>query len=363
MSFHGSYRTEDVEFLLKPIPVMMIDSTIEKEYLIQSGKRHYSEMLTPEKLPSQQYRELFYQAHEMNSERMAQDCLVLAKLIQQHVGNRPTLVSLARAGTPVGAIIGYLLRFLTGEPILHYSVSIIRDRGIDANALDTIIARGTNQESIVFIDGWTGKGVISAELTRAVTRYNLERGTHIRPNLYVLADLAGKAHCAASADDYLIPSSILNATISGLVSRSILNDAIGPQDFHGCVHFTEFADHDLSIWFVDELVRIAQRLHIKGNAMNTGSIDKNEVSMSSDRFISEEMAHYGICDRNLIKPGIGEATRVLLRRQPERLIVRNLKLPCVQHLIALALERNVLIEERPSLRLNAVSLIRSAFNA
>jgi hypothetical protein len=183
MSFHGSYRLEDVEFLLKPIPMTMIESTLEKERLIQSGARHYSEMLSPEKLPSERYRLLFIEAHELNRDRMARDCLVLAQLIREKVGEKPTLVSLARAGTPVGAILGHLLRLLTGNAIAHYSVSIIRDRGIDHNALDTILGRGAAPESIVFIDGWTGKGVITAELSKAVASYNVDRNTCIRPDL------------------------------------------------------------------------------------------------------------------------------------------------------------------------------------
>lgn len=364
MSFHGSYRSRDVEFLLKPISMTMIEDPREKERLIQSGARHYSEMLSPERLPSERYRQLFREAHVMNRDRMARDSVVLAKLICEKVGQTPTLVSLARAGTPVGAILTHLLRQITGNKVLHYSVSIIRDRGIDANALNAILARGTRPESIVFIDGWTGKGVISAELARSVSDYNRYRGTDIRPDLYVLADLAGKACCAATVDDYLIPSSILNATISGLVSRSILNESIGHQDYHGCVFFPELASDDLSVWFVDEIVRIAVEMMSSGSdAAIAQPIDTLAQSQQSDEFIAEEMASHGITDRNLIKPGIGEATRVLLRRQPEKLIIRDRRLPSVLHLLALAEEKNVPVEERINLPLNAVSIIRSANNA
>ncbi|MDR2208688.1 MAG: cysteine protease StiP family protein [Azoarcus sp.] len=359
--FYGSYRPQDVEFLLKPIPVTMIEDTREKERLIQSGQRHYSEMLTPEKLPSDQYRRLFHEALEKNRERMAKDCLTLARLILRHAGDRPTLVSLARAGTPVGAVLAHLLRKLTGHAIAHYSISIIRDKGIDTNALDTILERGAAPESIVFIDGWVGKGVISDELHRSVSDYNHRRGTNIPPHLYVLADLAGKAFCAATADDYLIPSSILNSTISGLVSRSILNGAIGPEDYHGCVHFTEFAEHDLSVWFVDEIVRAADRL--QPDTDQPAPLDQQTLARNSEAFIATEMARYGITDRNLIKPGIGEATRVLLRRLPERLIVRDRTHIAVRHLVALADEKGVPIEERPNLPLNAISIIRSALDA
>ncbi len=364
MSFHGSYRAADVEFLLKPIPMDMIDNPHEKERLIQSGERHYSEMLSPERLPSENYRRLFFQAHEMNRERMAKDCLALATLIRREIGDNPTLVSLARAGTPVGAILAHLLRKLTGNSVLHYSVSIIRDRGIDVNALDAILATGVAPESIVFIDGWTGKGVICAELETAIRDYNFKRGSRISADLYVLADLAGVAHCAATSEDYLIPSSILNATISGLVSRSVLNERIGALDFHGCVLYSDFAKHDRSVWFVDDIVRLAEEAMTAGQCPDaTQSIDKEALSQQSIRFITEEMARHGLSDRNLIKPGIGEATRVLLRRLPERLIVRDGRLPAVQHLMSLAVEKQVPIEERKSLHLNAVAVIRSAIDA
>ena len=105
MSFHGSYRREDVEFLLKPIPMPLIESTLEKERLIQSGARHYSEMLSPEKLPSERYRRLFIEAHELNRDRMARDCLVLATLIH-------ALTSLG-----VGMFFGVLLPTLPRWPI------------------------------------------------------------------------------------------------------------------------------------------------------------------------------------------------------------------------------------------------------
>ena len=52
MMFCGSYRPSDVELLLKPITIDFMADLELKESLIQSGKRHYSEMLSPEKVPS-----------------------------------------------------------------------------------------------------------------------------------------------------------------------------------------------------------------------------------------------------------------------------------------------------------------------
>ncbi len=317
-------------------------------------------MLTPESLPSPAYRALFARAHALNRERMARDCLVLASLIARHHGPTPVLVSLARAGTPVGAIVAHLLRACTGAPVAHYSISIVRDRGIDTNALDHILARGHAPAALAFVDGWTGKGVISRELERFVQAYNHSRQVQIESGLYVLSDLAGTAACAASCDDYLIPSSILNATVSGLVSRSILNDQIGPGDFHGCVYYGQFEAHDQSQRFADELVARASAIAPQQQA--PAPMDKAHAAAISQAYMRSAMAQHGIGDANMVKPGIGEATRVLLRRSPRLLIVRDAAAPEVAHLLLLAQEKSIPLEVDPGLPYHAVSLIRSALD-
>ena len=358
MIFSGSYRAGDVRFLLKPLAQQDFVDVPEKEYLIQSRQRPYSEMLSPEALPSARYLDLFRDACAANLERMAGDCLALAALIAQRRQGAVTLVSLARAGTPVGVVLKHLLEQALGRETSHYSVSIIRDRGIDQAALEHILAAGHAPESIVFVDGWTGKGVISRELTSAIGEFNARRGTAIDAGLYVLSDLAGSAACAASCDDYLIPSSILNATVSGLVSRSILNEAIGPGDFHGCVYYQQFAAHDQSQRFADELVAMALAMP----ARQADPIDKENAAKVSRAYMQAALVQHGVNDANLVKPGIGEATRVLLRRTPRLLIVRDAGAPDVAHLLLLAQEKNIAVQVDPALPYHAVSLIRSAID-
>jgi hypothetical protein len=360
MSFSGSYRAGDVSFLLKPLPLHDFVDVPHKEYLIQSGQRHYSEMLSPESLPSERYLDVFRQACAANLDRMAGDCLALAGLIAERRHGAITLVSLARAGTPVGVVLKHLLADVFAREVAHYSVSIIRDRGIDENALAHILAAGHSAESIVFVDGWTGKGVISRELEAAIAQYNANHGTAIDGGLYVLSDLAGTAACAASCDDYLIPSSILNATVSGLVSRSILNDAIGPDDFHGCVMYQQFAPHDQSQAFADSLV--ARALAMAPTREPVAAMDKEGAASVSQAYMQAALRQHGIDDVNMVKPGIGEATRVLLRRTPRLLIVRDPGAPEVAHLLLLAQEKNIPVQADPGLPYHAVSLIRSALD-
>ncbi|MBK5939354.1 hypothetical protein CCR96_08815 [Halochromatium roseum] len=382
--FHGSYRPEDVRFLLTPIQLEPTP-VAEKERLIQSGQRHYSEMLSRESLPSPRYMTLFEQAWTMNRARMAQGLLDLAAIIANQRADAITLLSLARAGTPVGAVLKHTLTDLFARPTTHYSLSIIRDRGIDQQALRYVLEQaGHDPASIVFIDGWTGKGVIARELRRAIADFSEHRckdegkgdgedegdakneDQHQRrfpslcldPNLYALTDLAGVG-IAPSDADYLIPSSIMNATLSGLVSRSILNEQIGPRDFHGCVYYAEFAPQDRSVWFVEALREAIREQLAAGYRPNPVPIDPSSARTRSRHLIAELKNRFAISDENLIKPGIGEATRVLLRRVPELLILRDAAIPEVAHLRQLANEKAVRCEIDPSLPYQAVALIKA----
>lgn len=361
MGFSGSYRPGDVAFLLRPLARQEFVGVADKEALIQSGQRHYSQMLSPESVPSERYMRLFDEACAANNGRMARDCLRLAGLIASKKRQRAlAIVSLARAGTPVGVVVARLLREVFDVDAVHYSVSIVRDRGIDAAALRHILARGHAAGSIVFLDGWTGKGVIARELAGSVDLFNRRHGAAIDAGLHVLSDLAGAAACAASCEDYLIPSSILNATVSGLVSRTVMDEDLGPDDFHGCVFYDQFAPHDRSQSFADALTGLALQQARDGGLEPATPIDAAAARARSQDYIGAAMRRYGVADVNLVKPGIGEATRVLLRRVPRLLVLRDAQAADVAHLAVLAEEKQVPVEIDPLLPYHAVSLIRSA---
>jgi len=347
--FSGSYDPADVTFLLKPVRLAPT-AVAEKERLIQSGARHYSEMISAEALPSAAYLAVYHRALARNKARLARDVRALAARLAE----RPdgvTLVSLARAGTPVGVLLS---RALGGAP--HYSVSIIRDRGIDEVALAYILERHA-AASVVFVDGWTGKGVIARELAGAVAAFNARTGAGLDAGLWAVADLCGAAAVAATTDDYLIPSAVLGATVSGLVSRSILNaDVVGPGDFHGCLFYREFAPHDLSRAFVDEVAA-----EMAGHAPPAAADSAGraaDLRRASAAFLAAVRERSGVRDPNHVKPGIGEATRVLLRRVPDRVFVRDPHSPDVEHLLVLAREKNVPVETDAVLPYAAAALIK-----
>jgi hypothetical protein len=356
--FSGSYDPADVTFLLKPVRLAPTD-VAEKERLIQSGRRHYSEMISAERLPSAAYLAVFHRALARVKARFARDVLALAARLAERPGG-VTLVSLARAGTPVGVLLARALRGVFGVPAAHYSVSIIRDRGIDEVALRFILDRHP-AASVAFVDGWTGKGVIARELASAVTAFNARTGAGLDAGLYAVADLCGAAAVAATCDDYLIPSAVLGATVSGLVSRSILNaDVVDPGDFHGCLYYDEFAPHDRSRWFVDEVSaevnRQAQSFTPSPAPDDAGRARR--LRRASAAFLESVRERSGVRDPNHVKPGLGEATRVLLRRVPDRLIVRDPDSPDVEHLLVLAREKAVPTDTDPALPYAAAALIK-----
>jgi hypothetical protein len=356
--FSGSYTADDVQFLLKPIE--MQDTPVHiKEALIQSGKKHYSQMLSHESLPPDHYLPLFYQAMELNQHRMAEHLLALAQRMLVTRPNGITLVSLARAGTPVGVLLKHVLNRYFNMEVSHYSISIIRDIGLDQNALRHIL-QTHDPKSLVFVDGWTGKGVIARQLAASLQTFASTDGVCIPAELYVLADLSGSAAVAATSEDYLIPSCILNATVSGLVSRSIYDpDTVSATDFHGCVYYRQFEQHDLSRYFIDKILACVEL----ASQQNPGTFeitvpDRLQLQRKSQSLLQWISDHYDISQYNYIKPGIGEATRVLLRREAQVLLLQNIDCDATRHLRWLAESRAIPINIISDLPYRAVALIR-----
>ena len=76
-------------------------------------------------------------------------------------------------------------------------------------------------------------------------------------------------------------------------------------------------------------------------------------------------ADFGIDDINLVKPGLGEATRVLLRRVPHCLLIAEDidDTRCISHLLRLAEEKNVPVRKYPLKRYRACGIIKTVADA
>lgn len=344
---HSSYSEADVTILLKDITglVQPLD-TDTRERKIQSGIP-YSEMLPIEYEPSAEYLRAYYDALDNFAEVTAQAVASLSEKIWSIRGESTVLVSLARAGTPVGILLKRYFGYRYGVNIPHYTLSIIRGVGIDHNAVDHVLERHP-AGSIQFVDGWTGKGAIKGQLVAALA------GRHdISPSLAVLSDPAGVSNLFGTREDFLIPSCCLNATVSGLMSRTFYRkDVIEENDFHGAVFYGELMDKDLSNAFIRRIEESFNLGPLKADEQIGGVLGREEVK--------EIAGVFDINNTNLIKPGIGEATRVLLRRVPWKLLVASLEDDkCLGHLYRLAREKGVEVVEYPLRNYKACGLIRA----
>lgn len=342
----SSYSEEDVIWLLKDITGLVEPQPAEeREQQIQSG-RHYCEMLPVEYVPSPAYMEAYQEALKYFAAPVAAAVGRLSDKIMEERGGTVVLVSLARAGTPVGILIRHYIRERYQVSVPHYSISIIRGKGIDRNAMDFLLKK-YKAEQLLFVDGWIGKGAILGELKKEMKEYE-----GVSPELAVVADPANMTQLCGTHEDILIPSSCLNSTVSGLVSRTFLrSDIIGPKDFHGAVYYGELAGSDLS----GDFIRAIEAEFQQRDAAEEEPIEGQGIEEV------RELAHqFGIRDINLIKPGIGEATRVLLRRVPWRILIRegSRSDPSLTHLIRLAQEKQVPVEDYPLRHYKACGLIR-----
>lgn len=355
----GSYAPDEVTWLLKDLSHVDLEGDIaEREARIQAGLAHYAESLPVEYQPDAPYRELFDKALASTAGRLAHAVGALTELLIAERGTDLTLVSLARAGTPVGILIRRWAQRHHGLSLPHYAVSIVRGRGIDSAALDYITDHH-DPRSVVFVDGWTGKGAIARELSAALSEYAAAGGPALSDDLAVLADPGHCVRTYGTRDDFLIASACLNSTVSGLVSRTVLNDTwIGPGEFHGAKFYAELAGDDVSNLLLDTVsAEFGDRESAAETARALLDSDR-EPTWAGWESVERIRVRYGISSINFVKPGVGETTRVLLRRVPWKILVRDITADEHAHIRMLAAARGVPVEEIPDLAYSCMGLIK-----
>ncbi|MBJ7469906.1 MAG: cysteine protease StiP family protein [Solirubrobacteraceae bacterium] len=342
----GSYDPADVTMLLTEIAGDGLELPTEVRESLMQGGGHYAETLPIEYEPTAEYEALFEQLLQLHAARIARQTQVLARRITEEATASPVLVSLARAGTPVGVLLRRAL-LRDGIDAPHYTVSIVRERGLDPVALQYLTER-YDPSRIVFVDGWTGKGAIQWELQEALDVHAKVSGAQIPSRLAVLTDPAHVAELCASREDELVPSACLNSTVSGLLSRTIIRPDLLPEgSFHGVRVYREFAERDLSRRYVDT---VAEHFLGATDEQLAGELEQARNLAPADgrglREVQAVQAEFGIENVHRVKPGIGETTRVLLRRLPQGIVVDPRHAHRLQHVLLLARDRGVPVIER-----------------
>ena len=349
-----SYLNSDVILLLKDISGQVKYFSVEEREKLSKRGFHYSNMLPIERIPSKECVCFYKDLLKIYSKRTA---IAIAKISEKIVKERGTnfvIVSLIRAGVSIGILIKHYMEKKYNVILPHYAVSIIRGKGIDKNAIEYILSHH-NPSSIQFVDGWTGKGTIYHELKNSIVNYE-----NVSSELAVLSDPAGITKLCATHMDILIPNACLNATISGLISRTFYSKKINKKyDYHGAVYYENFKSSDLTYDFITNIER---HFNCIGDCTNCDLNDKipvnpgiNEVKTISNCFELDNI--------NLVKPGIGETIRTLLKRVPWQIIItKNAQNNAdIRYIIRLAKEKKVKTSFYPLTIYRSCALIKRGY--
>lgn len=353
-----SYSKDDVIILLQDVEgrVPILD-TEEREKLNQSGV-HYSEMLPLEYRPTEKYMEIYNESLNVLSRETANAVELLAEKLMNYKGKDMVLVSLARAGTPIGILVKRFIKYHWGYDIPHYSISIIRGKGFDICAMDYIVNKH-GAKNIQFLDGWVGKGAINSVLEKGCQelRSQNKKFENLDSSLAVLTDPACVTDLYGTRQDFLIPSACLNATVSGLISRTVKLKDMTDSEYHGAVYYKDYENEDKSLEFIDTVCKYFTNTVENHFSPSIAEQDENFKGLDEVKEISLK---FNIPDINKIKPGVGETTRVLLRRVPDRVLVRkDANEKYLKHIMRLCEEKNIPIEFYPLKKYNVCGIIRT----
>jgi hypothetical protein len=295
-----------------------------------------------------EYLELYDKSFASNIHNVSSDVYNLSKYISSI--HKPVLISLARAGTPFGVLIKRTLDQCFHINASHYSISIIRDKGIDYNAMNHILAIHGSDATFLFIDGWTGKGAIANQLHTSMSSLSQK----LNYQFIVLSDIAGVADVAARRDDYIIPSCLLNSTISGLISRTLIN--ANPTSFHRAKFYSQYQNKDLSLQYVNKIEQ-----YIIDHAIDFQNVEVQYFNQAAKdiyvRFVESMLGKYKISNRNYFKPGLGETTRMLIRRNPDYIIINEHYLSSLEHILLLSNLKNIKILVQNDMPVPCVGII------
>ena len=124
-------------------------------------------------------------------------------------------------------------------------------------------------------------------------------------------------------------------------------------------YYKEYLKSDLSLWFVDNIMKIIEDLEIDKKPLLSKN---NALNSKMNDFLKHLQNEWNIKDINHIKPGIGESTRVLLRRVPYAIILQDLNSIEIEHLLLLAKEKDVRVVEDKTLPYKGLAVIKDVIH-
>lgn len=299
----GSYERDDVAWLLKDLSGEAVPAP-----------------------PEEEHQELFEEALSASAQRIAYAVGLVTEQVLARRGQDAVLVSLVRAGVPIGVLMRRWAQRVHGLDLPHYAISLVHGRGIDQTAL-AYLAAHHDPGRVMFVDGWSGTGAIARELAASVEKANATLHAHLAspfsPELAVLADPGRSVSVYGTREDYLIPSACLGSTASGLVSRPVLDDdRVGPNDFHGAVFQADLASADVSKKLIDTVAArfpiVRTKVMLDIGARLGGDHTPTWAGWDA---VEEAAEKFADGDLGVVEAGVGDTVRLLLHGEASAILV------------------------------------------
>ena len=344
----GTYKKGDCVFLLSDLTSIVTPvSAEEKKRRLASGAKSW-EMIPYEHIPSESDNMLFLRLLQENKEAIGRYVGTLCESILATKGENIVLVSLARGGTPVGVLCRRYFQRIHHLEFPHYCLSLIRNVGIDESALSYII-KTHPKSKIQFLDGWTGMGLISSELSKYISDFNRRTGNSIDPTLAALVDSSKICRISGTRNDVILPSCCLNATVCGMISSIYYDpDEVTKMQYHGAIQWADDRMTDYSRLFIEEIVPFFKRATAAPQ-----TVEGNYGLWCRDKIASE----YSVSDKKRIRLGIGESTRAITRYRLSCLLIRNLNNPHLDFIKEIAHSKSINIQEYDHTDYECVAII------
>ena len=128
------------------------------------------------------------------------------------------------------------------------------------------------------------------------------------------------------------------------------------DELHGAVYYAENEAYDHSLEFLDKVQSYFDQVQL--DYFNPSQEELNEDFKGLDE-VKKIAQSYNISDINKIKPGVGETTRVLLRRLPDRVLIREkANQKYLKHILQLCEEKQIPIEYVNLQKYNVCGIIK-----
>ena len=334
-----TFKSEDITILCKDVTDIVEENPVESRELKKAQGQPYYYDLPKEYVPTDVYMEIIHKQLKQSAVSLAgYVCILVSKLQRSNNLKKCVLVSILRSGAPTGVLLKRAIQDKCEVDVPHYGISVIREVGIDKVALRWICDKHPDCK-LIFVDGWVGKGVITQELKQSLN--SIQWFKH-KWDIAVISDPTHQV-MAATNRDIFIPTACLNSTVCGLVSRTVYNpEFIDPdKDFHGAKYYKEFEGLDetnkildfvQNKWKTDlnKCLTEANCQDIRLKDKQTGGAHTSDPLcnfIENAQFLFDLADKYDVVDTQFMKPGIGETTRVLLRRVPKMVLYNKSMTP------------------------------------